>query len=39
MPTPPRADDPFTRRVRLTSEDQVDDELLEILAAARDQNS
>ncbi|MGX1159269.1 hypothetical protein FBY31_2363 [Arthrobacter sp. SLBN-100] len=34
-----RADDPFTRRVRLTSEDQVDDELLEILATALDQNS
>jgi hypothetical protein len=34
-----RADDPFTGRVRLTSEDQVDDELLEILAAALDQNS
>jgi len=34
-----RADDPFTRRIRLTSEDQVDDGLLEILAAALDQNS
>ncbi len=34
-----RADDPFTRRVRLTSEDQVDDGLLAILAAALEQNS
>jgi hypothetical protein len=34
-----RPDDPFTRRVRLTSEDQVDDELLEILAVALAQNS
>jgi hypothetical protein len=34
-----RADDPFTRRVRLTSTDQVDDELLDILAVALEQNS
>lgn len=34
-----RADDPFTRRVRLTSADQVDDELLDILAVALEQNS
>lgn len=34
-----RADDPFTRRVRLTSADQVDDELLDILAVALGQNS
>lgn len=34
-----RADDPFTRRVRLTSPDQVDNELLDILAAALEQNS
>jgi hypothetical protein len=34
-----RADDPFTRRVRLTSCDQVDDELLDILAGALEQNS
>ncbi|WP_163167858.1 DUF5655 domain-containing protein [Arthrobacter sp. Alg241-R88] len=34
-----RADDPFTRRVRLTSVDQVDDELLGILAVALKQNS
>ncbi|MET1086732.1 MAG: DUF5655 domain-containing protein [Arthrobacter sp.] len=34
-----RADDPFTRRVRLTAEEQVDAELLEILATALDQNS
>jgi|SRR5688572_4210845 hypothetical protein len=34
-----RADDPFTRRVRLTSADQVDDELLGILAVALKQNS
>ncbi|WP_458780030.1 DUF5655 domain-containing protein [Arthrobacter sp. D3-16] len=34
-----RADDPFTRRVRLTSPDQVDDELLVILAVALKQNS
>jgi hypothetical protein len=33
------ADNPFTRRVRLTSGDQVDDVLLAILAAALDQNS
>jgi hypothetical protein len=34
-----RAGDPFTRRVRLTSADQVDDELLEILSLALKQNS
>lgn len=34
-----RADDPFTRKVRLTSADQVDDGLLEILAVALEQNS
>jgi Domain of unknown function (DUF5655) len=34
-----RADDPFTRRVRLTSADQVDAELLDILAVALEQNS
>lgn len=34
-----RADDPFDRRVRLTSVDQVDEELLEILARALDQNT
>ncbi|VXC26945.1 conserved hypothetical protein [Arthrobacter sp. 9AX] len=34
-----RADDLFTRRVRLTSADQVDDELLETLATALAQNS
>ncbi|TLM71179.1 DUF5655 domain-containing protein [Pseudarthrobacter sp. NamB4] len=34
-----RADDPFTRKVRLTSPDQVDDELLDILAAALEQNT
>nr|WP_246223404.1 DUF5655 domain-containing protein [Pseudarthrobacter psychrotolerans] len=34
-----RADDPFHRRVRLTSVDQVDEELLEILARALDQNT
>jgi len=34
-----RSDDPFTRRVRLTSADQVDDELLDILAVALEQNS
>ena len=34
-----RADDPFGRRVRLTTVDQVDEELLEILARALDQNS
>lgn len=33
-----RADDAFDRRVRLTSADQVDEELLEILAAALEQN-
>jgi hypothetical protein len=33
-----RADDPFTRRVRLTSAEQVDDELLEILTLALEQN-
>ena len=33
-----RADDPFGRRVRLTSADQVDEELLDILALALDQN-
>ncbi|WP_258061096.1 hypothetical protein [Arthrobacter sp. 4R501] len=34
-----RADDHFDRRVRLTSADQVDEELLEILARALDQNT
>jgi hypothetical protein len=34
-----RADDPFGRRVRLTSVDQVDGELLDILARALDQNT
>jgi hypothetical protein len=34
-----RADDPFTLRVRLASPEQVDDELLKILAAALEQNS
>ena len=34
-----RSDDPFDRRVRLTSVDQVDDELLEILAKALEQNT
>ncbi|TLM83070.1 DUF5655 domain-containing protein [Pseudarthrobacter sp. NamE5] len=34
-----RADDPFIRKVRLTSPDQVDDELLDILAAALEQNT
>ncbi|MFF1251926.1 DUF5655 domain-containing protein [Pseudarthrobacter sp. NPDC058329] len=34
-----RADDPFTRRVRLTSADHVDDGLLGILNVALDQNS
>jgi hypothetical protein len=34
-----RADDPFTLRVRLGSPEHVDDELLEILAAALEQNS
>jgi hypothetical protein len=35
----PGAADPFTRRVRLTSVEQVDDELLDILAVALEQNS
>jgi hypothetical protein len=34
-----RADDPFGHRVRLTSPDQVDAELLAILAAALEQNT
>ncbi len=34
-----RPDDPFTLRVRVTSPEQVDDELLEILATALEQNS
>lgn len=34
-----RPDDPFTLRVRLTSPDQVDDELLTILAGALARNS
>jgi hypothetical protein len=34
-----RADDPFTRRVRLTAADQVDHVLLDILAVALEQNS
>ncbi len=34
-----RPDDPFTRRVRLASPEQVDDELLGILATALDQNT
>lgn len=34
-----RADDPFTRRVRLTSAEQVDDQMLDILGAALEQNS
>lgn len=34
-----RADDPFDRRVRITSLDQVDGELLDILAQALDQNT
>lgn len=34
-----RSDDPFDRRVRLTSVDQVDEELLEVLAKALDQNT
>jgi len=34
-----RADDPFTVRVRLTAPEQVDDELLEILVLALEQNS
>jgi len=33
-----RADDPFSRRIRLTSPDQVDEEMLEILAMALEQN-
>jgi hypothetical protein len=33
-----RADDPFDRRVRLTAADQVDEDLLDVLAAALDQN-
>ena len=33
-----RADDPFSRRIRLTSPDQVDGEVLEILATALEQN-
>jgi hypothetical protein len=33
-----RADDPFDRRVRLTGADQVDEDLLDVLAAALDQN-
>jgi hypothetical protein len=34
-----RADDPFGRRVRLTSADQVDEELRAILARALDQHT
>lgn len=34
-----RADDPFTRRIRVTSPEQVDDELLQILTLALEQNS
>jgi hypothetical protein len=34
-----RADDPFVRRVRLTSAEQVDGELLDILALALEQNT
>jgi hypothetical protein len=34
-----RPDDPFTFRVRLVSPEQVDDELLGILARALDQNT
>jgi hypothetical protein len=34
-----RPDDPFTLRVRLTAPEQVDDELLDILATALEQNS
>lgn len=34
-----RADDPFTRKVRLTSVDQVNDEMLDILVTALEQNS
>jgi hypothetical protein len=34
-----RADDPFDRRVRLTSVEQVDEELLNILAVALAQNA
>jgi len=33
-----RADDPFHRRVRVTSADQVDGELLAVLARALEQN-
>jgi hypothetical protein len=33
-----RADDPFDRRVRLTAADQVDEDILDVLAAALDQN-
>ncbi|HET7783648.1 MULTISPECIES: DUF5655 domain-containing protein [unclassified Pseudarthrobacter] len=33
-----RADDPFTRKVRLTSVDQVDEDLLDILVTALQQN-
>ena len=33
-----RADDPFSRRIRLTTPDQVDEEMLEILAMALEQN-
>lgn len=33
-----RADDPFSRRIRFTSPDQVDGEVLEILATALEQN-
>lgn len=34
-----RSDDPFDRRGRLTSVDQADEELREILARALDQNA
>lgn len=34
-----RPDDPFTLRIRVTSPEQVDDELLQILALALEQNS
>lgn len=34
-----RADDPFDRRVRLTAADQVDEDMLDILATALVQNS
>lgn len=33
-----RADDPFDRRVRLAAADQVDEDTLDILAAALDQD-